>query len=50
MQTNNAKRFSNKALFFAIPSGISILLAMKYSSIIGNVKNSLNLYLSLDIL
>ena len=50
MHTNKAKRFSNKALFFAIPFGISILLAMKYSSLIGNFKKSLNLYLSLDIL
>ena len=50
MQTNKAKRFSNKALFLAIPSGISILFAMKYSSIIGRVRKSLNLYLSVDAL
>ena len=48
IHTNKAKRFSNKALFLAIPSGISILLAIKYSSIIGNFKKSSNLYLSLD--
>ena len=50
MQTNNEKMFSNKALFLAMPFGISILLAMKFSSMVGNFKKSKNLYLSSDIL
>ena len=50
MQTNNEKMFSNKALFLAIPFGISILLAMKFSSMDGNFKKSKNLCFSSDIL
>ena len=49
MQTNKEKMFSNNALFLAIPFGISILFAMKFSSIIGNFKKSKNLYFSSDI-
>ena len=41
IQQNKEKIFSNKALFLAIPLGISILSAIKFSSNFGIYKKSL---------